>query len=73
MYKSYPLKSFLDTARVRTTHASAIFEHNFLEHDAVAVTRMKAAGSVPVGKVSTLEFGHKRMNEAPLFGRAVHP
>ena len=34
---------------------------------------MKAAGAVLVGKVSTPEFGHKPMNESPLFGRTVNP
>ena len=69
----YTVKDLVDTAGVRTTYASAILEHNFPEHDAVTVARMKAAGAVLVGKVSTPEFGHKPMNESPLFGRTVNP
>ena len=69
----YTVKDLIETAGVRTTYASAIFEHNVPKHDAVAVARMKAAGAVLVGKVSTPEFGHKPMNESPLFGRTVNP
>jgi aspartyl-tRNA(Asn)/glutamyl-tRNA(Gln) amidotransferase subunit A len=69
----YTVKDLVDTARVRTTYASAILEHNVPEADAAAVARMKAAGAVLVGKVSTPEFGHKPMNESPLFGRTVNP
>jgi len=69
----YTVKDLVDTAGVRTTYASAILEHNIPEHDAVTVARMKAAGAVLVGKVSTPEFGHKPMNESPLFGRTVNP
>lgn len=69
----YTVKDLIDTADVRTTYASAIFEHNIPKHDAVAVARMKAAGAVLVGKVSTPEFGHKPMNESPLFGRTLNP
>ena len=69
----YTVKDLIDTAGVRTTYASAIFEHNIPARDAVAVARMKAAGAVLVGKVSTPEFGHKPMNESPLFGRTVNP
>jgi aspartyl-tRNA(Asn)/glutamyl-tRNA(Gln) amidotransferase subunit A len=69
----YTVKDLVDTAGVRTTYASAILEHNIPEHDAVTVARMKAAGAVLVGKVSTPEFGHKPMNESPLFGRTLNP
>ena len=37
------------------------------------VARMKAAGAIMVGKVTTPEFGHKPMNEAPLFGVTHNP
>ena len=69
----YTVKDLVDTAGVRTTYASAIMEHNVPAKDAVVVERMKAAGAVLVGKVSTPEFGHKPMNESPLFGRTLNP
>ncbi|MEE1556056.1 MAG: amidase, partial [Alphaproteobacteria bacterium] len=69
----YTVKDLVDTARVRTTYASAILEHNVPARDAMAVTRMRDAGAILVGKVSTPEFGHKPMNESPLFGRTLNP
>ena len=69
----YTVKDLVDTARVRTTYASAILEHNVPSRDAMAVARMKDAGAILVGKVSTPEFGHKPMNESPLFGRTLNP
>ncbi len=69
----YTVKDLVDTAGVRTTYASAILEHNIPERDSIVVARMKDAGAVMVGKVSTPEFGHKPMNESPLFGRTLNP
>ena len=69
----YTVKDLVDTAGVRTTYASALMEHNVPARDAPVVARMKAAGAVLVGKVSTPEFGHKPMNESPLFGRTLNP
>ncbi|MBT4490409.1 MAG: amidase [Rhodospirillaceae bacterium] len=69
----YTVKDLVDTEGVRTTYASAIMEHNVPNRDAIVVARMKAAGAVLVGKVSTPEFGHKPMNESPLFGRTLNP
>ncbi len=69
----YTVKDLVDTEGVRTTYASAVMEHNVPAKDAIVVARMKAAGAVLVGKVSTPEFGHKPMNESPLFGRTLNP
>lgn len=69
----YTVKDLVDTAGVRTTYASAILEHNIPERDSIVVARMQDAGAVLVGKVSTPEFGHKPMNESPLFGRTLNP
>jgi aspartyl-tRNA(Asn)/glutamyl-tRNA(Gln) amidotransferase subunit A len=69
----YTVKDLVDTAGVRTTYASAILENNIPERDSIVVARMKEAGAVMVGKVSTPEFGHKPMNESPLFGRTLNP
>lgn len=69
----FTVKDLLPTAGVRTTYASWIFEKNVPAADVAAVARMKAAGAVLVGKVTTPEFGHKPMNEAPIFGRTANP
>jgi aspartyl-tRNA(Asn)/glutamyl-tRNA(Gln) amidotransferase subunit A len=69
----FTVKDLVDTAGVRTTYGSLILEHNVPAEDGPAVARMKAAGAIMVGKVTTPEFGHKPMNEAPLFGVTRNP
>jgi aspartyl-tRNA(Asn)/glutamyl-tRNA(Gln) amidotransferase subunit A len=63
------VKDLVNTAGVRTTFGSYVFEHNVPAADAVAVTRLKQAGAILVGKTTTPEFGHKPFTDAPLFGR----
>jgi aspartyl-tRNA(Asn)/glutamyl-tRNA(Gln) amidotransferase subunit A len=65
----FSVKDLVNTAGVRTTYGSLIFEHHVPEADAVAVARLKAAGAILVGKTTTPEFGQKGLTEAPLFGR----
>jgi aspartyl-tRNA(Asn)/glutamyl-tRNA(Gln) amidotransferase subunit A len=62
-------KDLINTAGVRTTFASYIFEHNVPKEDAVAVARLKRAGAILMGKTTTPEFGHMPYTEAALFGR----
>ena len=69
----FTVKDLVDTAGVRTTYGSLILERNVPARDSVTVARMKAAGAVMCGKVTTPEFGHKPMNEAPLFGKTRNP
>jgi aspartyl-tRNA(Asn)/glutamyl-tRNA(Gln) amidotransferase subunit A len=69
----FTVKDLLPTAGVRTTYCSWIFENNVPAADVAAVARMKAAGAIMIGKVTTPEFGHKPMNEAPIFGRTANP
>ena len=66
------VKDLVNTAGVKTTMGSYIFEHNVPKTDAVAVQRLKAAGAILVGKTTTPEFGHKSLTEAPLFGRTCN-
>ena len=69
----FTVKDLIDTAGVRTTYASLMLEHNVPREDALAVARMKASGAIMMAKVTTPEFGHKPMNEAPLFGVTHNP
>jgi aspartyl-tRNA(Asn)/glutamyl-tRNA(Gln) amidotransferase subunit A len=69
----FTVKDLLATAGVRTTYCSWIFEKNVPADDVAAVARMKAAGAIMAGKVTSPEFGHKPMNEAPIFGRTANP
>ena len=65
----FSVKDLVNTAGVRTTYGSLIFEHHVPVADAVAVARLKAAGAILIGKTTTPEFGQKGLTEAPLFGR----
>jgi aspartyl-tRNA(Asn)/glutamyl-tRNA(Gln) amidotransferase subunit A len=69
----YAVKDLVNTAGVRTTFGSLVYEHNVPEEDAVAAARMKAAGGILLGKTTTPEFGHKSLTDAPLFGRSCNP
>ncbi|TKT75830.1 amidase [Aquamicrobium sp. LC103] len=69
----YSVKDLLNTAGVRTTMGSRLFEKNVPTADAVSVARSKAAGAILVGKTTTPEFGHLQAATSPLFGRTLNP
>lgn len=69
----YSVKDLLNTAGVRTTMGSRLFETNVPTSDAVSVARSKAAGAILVGKTTTPEFGHLQAATSPLFGRTLNP
>ncbi|MGI6852263.1 amidase [Mesorhizobium sp. 1B3] len=69
----YSVKDLLNTAGVRTTMGSRLFEDNVATTDAVSVARSKAAGAILVGKTTTPEFGHLQAATSPLFGRTLNP
>src|SRR5579864_2283112 len=65
----YAAKDLVNTAGVRTTFGSLVYEDNVPKEDAVAAHRLKAVGALLFGKTTTPEFGHKALTDAPLFGR----
>jgi aspartyl-tRNA(Asn)/glutamyl-tRNA(Gln) amidotransferase subunit A len=65
----YAVKDLVNTAGVRTTFGSLLYENNVPTEDAVANARMKQAGALLFGKTTTPEFGHKALTDAPLFKR----
>ena len=69
----YSVKDLLNTAGVRTTMGSRLFEDNVPTADAVSVARSKKAGAILVGKTTTPEFGHLQAATSPLFGRTLNP
>ena len=69
----FTVKDLIDTAGVRTTYGSLILENNVPREDGPAVARMKASGAIMIAKVTTPEFGHNPMTEAPLFGATRNP
>ena len=65
----FTAKDLVNTAGVRTTFGSHVFENNVPAVDAVSIARLKRAGAILIGKTTTPEFGHKPFTDAPLFGR----
>src|ERR1700733_1917126 len=50
------LKDIYNTAGIRTTGHSALFKDHIPTQDAFTVTRLREAGAVMLGKLSTWEF-----------------
>lgn len=69
----YAAKDLIMSAGMRTTMGSRLFEAFTPEHDAVAISRLRAGGAILVGKTTTSEFGHKPLTDGPLFGRTFNP
>jgi aspartyl-tRNA(Asn)/glutamyl-tRNA(Gln) amidotransferase subunit A len=65
----FHVKDLVNTAGVRTTFASYMYDHNVPKEDSISVARLKRAGAILMGKTTTPEFGHMPYTEAPLFGR----
>ena len=69
----YAAKDLIKSAGLRTTMGSRLFEESIPDHDAVAISRLRAEGAILVGKTTTSEFGHKPLTDSPLFGRTLNP
>jgi len=67
------LKDLLDTAGVRTTAASGVFEHRVPEQDAEVVRRLKTAGAVLIGKLNMHEFAYGGTSTVSFFGPVHNP
>jgi aspartyl-tRNA(Asn)/glutamyl-tRNA(Gln) amidotransferase subunit A len=65
------LKDNIDTAGVRTTAASGIFQDRVPTEDAEVVRRLKEAGAVVLGKLNLHEFAYGGTSDVSYFG-AVH-
>jgi len=67
------LKDSIDTAGVRTTAASAVYEYRFPTEDAEVVRRLKAAGAVLVGKCNMHEFDAGASSAVSYWGPVRNP
>ena len=67
------IKDLAETAGIRTTHGSRIYEHHVPESDAPVAERMKRAGAIILGKTNTPEFGWKSPTNNLLFGPTRNP
>jgi len=66
-------KDLVDTAGIRTTYGSPIYRDHVPAHDALVVSRMRAAGAITVGKTNTPEFGAGSQTFNTVFGATRNP
>jgi aspartyl-tRNA(Asn)/glutamyl-tRNA(Gln) amidotransferase subunit A len=67
------LKDNIDTAGIRTTAASELFENRVPSEDAEVVRRLKAAGAVILGKLNLHEFAYGGTSDVTYFGEVHNP
>ncbi len=67
------LKDLIDTAGVRTTAASKVFESRVTEQDAEVVRRLRQAGAVILGKNNLHEFAYGGSSLVGFFGDVHNP
>ena len=67
------LKDLVDTAGVRTTAASGLFQSRVPVRDAEVVRRLKAAGAVLLGKLNMQEFAYGGSSVISYFGPVRNP
>src|SRR6266545_5889741 len=69
----FSVKDIVFTAGVRTTSGSRVYENHIPTEDALAVSRLRSAGAILLGKTNTPEFGYKATTENLLFGPCRNP
>ncbi len=67
------LKDLIDTAGVRTTAASALFQERVPGEDGAVVQRLKEVGAVVVGKTNLHEFAYGGSGVVSYYGAARNP
>src|SRR5260370_15365006 len=66
-------KDLVETAGIRTTFGSPLFQDYVPKQDAITVERIKRAGAITVGKTNTPEFGAGSQTFNPVFGATKNP
>lgn len=66
-------KDLADTQGIRTTYGSPFYRDQVPTHDALIVSRIRAAGAVSVGKTNTPEFGAGSQTFNTVFGATRNP
>jgi amidase len=67
------VKDLVQTAGIRTTFGSPIYEDNVPSQDDLMVERVRAAGAIVLGKTNTPEFGAGSHTFNPVFGTTRNP
>jgi amidase len=66
-------KDLVQTAGIRTTQGSKLFENRVPESDDLIVERIRAAGAICIGKTNTPEFGAGSQTFNEVFGETRNP
>lgn len=69
----FTVKDAFDTAGLRTTRGSALFEDHVPSRDAVAVERLRGAGAIMLGKTNLPDFCLWVETDNLIFGRTSNP
>ena len=69
----FTIKDSIDTAGVRTTRGSKLFSDHVPGRDAEVVTRLRAAGGIPLAKTNLPDFALWWETDNLVFGRTVNP
>ncbi|HEU5402363.1 MAG TPA: amidase [Terriglobales bacterium] len=67
------LKDLIDTAGIRTTAASAVYENRIPNRDATVVRRLREAGAVFLGKLNLHEFAYGGSGVISHYGPVRNP
>ncbi|HLW26631.1 MAG TPA: amidase family protein [Kiloniellales bacterium] len=67
------IKDLNDTAGLRTTYGSQLFENHVPEEDALTVARMRQAGGIPWFKTNTPEYGAGANTRNFVYGATGNP
>src|SRR5947199_9164774 len=67
------LKDNIDTAGIRTTAASAVFDDRVPQEDAEVARRLKAAGAICIGKTNLHEFAMGGTSATSYYGPVRNP
>ena len=67
------VKDLFDTAGLRTTYGSRLYDEHVPERNAVAVQRLLDAGAVLVGKTHLPEFAWSVLGQSPWYGTCHNP
>ena len=67
------VKDLTDTAGVRTTYGCVAYADHVPDLDAIAWARLKAAGTIMIGKTCTPEFGLLGVTQSKLTGTTGNP
>src|SRR5262249_14419376 len=67
------IKDSFNTAGLRTVAGTRLLEHNVPDSDAAAVSKLKAAGAIVLGKTNVPEYCMDFRSENPVFGRTNNP